>query len=101
MLDTSRAADTLSRDSRARLRQMRQVVQKLEHELHRPPRAKEVANELAWSLQSFHDLMVEAGASGKRQEDEDLEANEEQLAVWAACCDPRGPSCKPPPACAP
>lgn len=84
MLDALRATDTLSRDSRARLRQVQATVQKLEHELHRPPRAKEVANELGWSLQRFHDLMVEAGASGKRHEDEDLEAHEEQFAVWAA-----------------
>jgi RNA polymerase sigma factor for flagellar operon FliA len=84
MLDALRATDTLSRDSRARLREVQRAVQKLEHELHRPPRAKEVANELGWSLQRFHDLMVEAGASGKRTEDEDLEAHEEQFAVWAA-----------------
>ena len=46
MLDALRATDTLSRDSRSRLRQVQQAVQRLEHELHRPPRAKEVANEL-------------------------------------------------------
>jgi RNA polymerase sigma factor FliA len=84
MLDALRATDTLSRDSRSRLREVQRAVQRLEHELHRPPRAKEVANELGWSLQRFHDLMVEAGASGKRNEDEDLEAHEEQFAVWAA-----------------
>lgn len=84
MLDALRAGDTLSRDSRARLRQVQQAVQRLEHRLGRPPRAKEVANELGWTLQRFHDLMVEAGAAGKRSEDEDLEANEEQFAVWAA-----------------
>lgn len=84
MLDALRATDTLSRDSRARLRQVQAAVQRLEHRLQRPPRAKEVANELGWTLQRFHDLMVEAGAAGKRSEDEDLEANEEQFAVWAA-----------------
>jgi len=84
MLDALRATDTLSRDSRSKLRQVQQAVQRLEHRLQRPPRAKEVANELGWTLQKFHDLMVEAGAGGKRQDDEDLEANEEQFAVWAA-----------------
>ena len=44
MLDALRASDTLSRDTRARLRQVHGVVQRLEHRLHRTPRAKEVAN---------------------------------------------------------
>lgn len=84
MLDALRATDTLSRDARARLRQVRAAVQRLEHRLHRTPRAKEVANELGWTLQKFHDLMVEAGAGGKRHEDEELEAGEEAFAAWAA-----------------
>lgn len=84
MLDALRATDTLSRESRARLRQVRAVVQRLEHQLHRPPRAKEVANELGWPLKQFHDLMVEAGAGGARNADEELEAGEEAFAVWAA-----------------
>ena len=84
MLDALRANDTLPREARARLREVHGAVQRLEHRLGRTPRAKEVANELGWSLQRFHDLMVEAGASGKRNEDEDLEAHEEQFAVWAA-----------------
>lgn len=84
MLDALRATDTLSRESRARLRQVRGAVQRLEHRLQRPPRAKEVANELGWPLKQFHDLMVEAGAGGARYADEDLEAGEEAFAVWAA-----------------
>ncbi|MEW6705269.1 MAG: sigma-70 family RNA polymerase sigma factor [Pseudomonadota bacterium] len=84
MLDALRATDTLSRESRARLRQARAAVQQLEHRLQRTPRAKEVANELGWTLKQFHDLMVEAGAGGARHADEDLEAGEEAFAVWAA-----------------
>jgi len=84
MLDALRATDTLSRESRARLRQARTAVQRLEHRLQRTPRAKEVANELGWTLKQFHDLMVEAGAGGARNADEDLEAGEEAFAVWAA-----------------
>jgi len=84
MLDALRATDTLSRDTRARLRQVRSAVQRLEHRLQRTPRAKEVANELGWTLQKFHDLMVEAGAGGARTEDEDLEQGEEAFAAWAA-----------------
>jgi RNA polymerase sigma factor for flagellar operon FliA len=84
MLDALRATDTLSRESRAKLRQARAAVQKLEHLLHRTPRAKEVANELGWTLKQFHDLMVEAGAGGSRHADEELEAGEEAFAVWAA-----------------
>ncbi len=84
MLDALRATDTLSRDTRARLRQVRTAVQRLEHRLHRTPRAKEVANELGWELKKFHDLMVEAGAGGSRHEDEELEHGEEAFAAWAA-----------------
>jgi RNA polymerase sigma factor for flagellar operon FliA len=84
MLDALRASDTLSRDTRARLRQVHGAVQRLEHRLHRTPRAKEVANELGWTLEKFHDLMVEAGAGGRRHEDEALEAGEEAFAAWAA-----------------
>jgi RNA polymerase sigma factor for flagellar operon FliA len=84
MLDALRATDTLSRDTRARLRQVRTAVQQLEHRLGRTPRAKEVANELDWPLKKFHDLMVEAGAGGARTEDEELEAGEEAFAAWAA-----------------
>ncbi len=84
MLDALRATDTLSRESRAKLRQARTAVQRLEHRLQRTPRAKEVANELGWTLKQFHDLMVEAGAGGARNADEDLEAGEEAFAVWAA-----------------
>lgn len=84
MLDALRATDTLPRETRAKLRQAHAAVQRLEHRLHRAPRAKEVANELGWSLQVFHDLMVEAGAGGARDGDEALEAGEEAFASWAA-----------------
>jgi RNA polymerase sigma factor for flagellar operon FliA len=77
MLDALRATDTLSRDARARLREVRTAVQKLEHRLGRSPRAKEVANELGWSLDKFHDCMVEAGAGAMRAGDVELEHAED------------------------
>jgi len=80
MLDALRATDTLSRDLRAHLRQVRAAVQRLEHALGRAPRAKEVANELGWTLQAFHDGMVAAGASGARFGDEQLEASDDESA---------------------
>lgn len=73
MLDTLRADDTVSRDSRSRLREVRGAVQHLEHRLGRAPRAKEVANELNWTLEKFHSTMVDAGAGGRRSQDVDLE----------------------------
>jgi RNA polymerase sigma factor for flagellar operon FliA len=76
LLAALRSPDTLWRDSRARLRQVQQTVQRLEHELHRPPRAKEVANELGWSLDAFHRCMVDAGAAGARTGDTELEAQD-------------------------
>ena len=66
MLDALRAMDTLPRGARTRLREIRVAVQRLEHRLGRAPRAKEVANELTWSLDEFHRSMVEAGAGDMR-----------------------------------
>lgn len=83
MLDVLRAADHLSRDTRARLRAVRTAVERLQHRLGRVPRAKEVANELGWTLQEFHDRMVDAGASGARPGDVELEHHEEE-AAWEA-----------------
>lgn len=77
MLDALRANDTLSRDARARLRDVRNAVQRLEHALGRTPRAKEVANELGWPLEKFHAVMVEAGAAGVRSGEEALDAADE------------------------
>lgn len=77
MLDALRANDTLSRDARARLRDVRNAVQRLEHALGRAPRAKEVANELDWPLEKFHAVMVEAGAAGVRSGEEALDAADE------------------------
>ena len=74
MLDTLRAGDEVSRDTRAKLRQTRSAVQGLEHRLGRTPRAKEVANELGWSLQQFHDCMVAGGAAGARLGDAELDS---------------------------
>ena len=73
MLDSLRAGDDVSRETRARLRQVRAAVQRLEHRLTRAPRAQEVANELGWTLQAFHDCLVEGGAAGARVGDTDLE----------------------------
>jgi RNA polymerase sigma factor for flagellar operon FliA len=74
MLDALRADDTLSRGTRSRLRKVRGAVQRLEHALGRAPRAKEVANELNWSLEQFHGCMVEAGAGGTRTGDKILDS---------------------------
>jgi len=82
MLDALRELDTLSRDTRARLREVRQAVQLLEHRLGRPPRAMEVANELHWSLDDFHRCMVDAGAGGVRTGDEELENHDDDSAIW-------------------
>jgi RNA polymerase sigma factor for flagellar operon FliA len=82
MLDALRELDTLSRDTRARLREVRQAVQLLEHRLGRPPRAMEVANELQWSLDDFHRCMVDAGAGGVRTGDEELENHDDDSAIW-------------------
>lgn len=87
MLDALREHDTLSRDSRARLREMSAAVSKLEHKLGRPPRAKEVANELNWPLEKFYACMVEAGAAGVRTGAEDLENHEDDSAVWGGSDD--------------
>lgn len=73
MLDSLRSDDTLSRSARSSVREIAAAVKRLEHLLGRAPRAKEVANELGWSLEKFHACMVEAGAAGKRSEDEALE----------------------------
>jgi RNA polymerase sigma factor for flagellar operon FliA len=77
MLDALRANDMLSRDARSRLREIRGAVQRLEHELGRAPRAKEVANELDWPLDKLHESLVDAGAAPKRAGDEDLEHGDE------------------------
>jgi RNA polymerase sigma factor for flagellar operon FliA len=77
MLDALRANDTLSRDARARLRDVQAAVQRLEHRLGRTPRAKEVANELEWPLEKFHRCLVDAGAAGARAGDAELEVLED------------------------
>jgi RNA polymerase sigma factor FliA len=82
MLDALRDMDSLSRDTRARLREVRAAVQLLEHRLGRPPRAKEVANELGWSLDEFHRCMVDAAAGSVRTGDEELENREDDSAIW-------------------
>jgi RNA polymerase sigma factor for flagellar operon FliA len=81
MLDALRAEDTLSRGTRSRLRKVRAAVQRLEHTLGRAPRAKEVANELGWSLEQFHGCMVEAGAGGMRSGDKVLEYGDDAAAA--------------------
>ncbi|WP_280152712.1 FliA/WhiG family RNA polymerase sigma factor [Piscinibacter sp. XHJ-5] len=83
MLDALREMDTLSRDARARLREVQAAVQKLEHRLGRAPRAKEVANELGWTLEQFHRCMLDAGAGGARAGEIDLENVDDDSAIWA------------------
>ena len=77
MLDALRASDELSRDTRARQRQIRDAVQALEHRLLRAPRAQEVAQALGWPLAKFHRCMVDAGASPLRLGDLPLESHPE------------------------
>jgi len=83
MLDALRELDTLSRDARSRLREVKVAVQRLEHQLGRTPRAVEVANELSWSLDQFHRCMVDAGAAGMRTGDDDVENHDDDAALWA------------------
>jgi len=47
-----------------------------------PPRAKEVANELDWSLDEFHHCMVDAAAGSLRPGDEELENRDDDSAIW-------------------
>ena len=81
MLDALRANDELSRHVRRQQRQIRAAVQGLEHRLGRSPRAKEVANELGWTLDTFYRAMVEAGAAPTRLEDEALEPAADDVAA--------------------
>jgi len=81
MLDSLRAGDELSRHVRSQQRQIRAAVQALEHRLGRAPRAKEVANELGWTLEVFYRAMLDAGAAPTRLEDEALEPSSEDPAV--------------------
>ncbi|HWH73629.1 MAG TPA: FliA/WhiG family RNA polymerase sigma factor [Methylibium sp.] len=83
MLDALRAGDELSRDVRARQREIRATVQALEHRLLRAPRAQEVANELGWSLAKFHRHMVEAGAAPMRVGDAPLADEADAEPAWA------------------
>lgn len=80
MLDALRAEDTLSRDARGRQRQIKRVVQVLEHRLLRAPRASEVACELGWSLAKLHASLVEAGAAALRAGDSPLDDDQPDAA---------------------
>ena len=60
-------------------------LQRLEHGLGRTPRAKEVANELNWTLEEFHDAMVDAGMGAVRSSDEELDVAEDTL--WSGLAD--------------
>lgn len=84
MLDALRANDELSRQVRRQQRLIRAAVQQLEHRLGRAPRAKEVANELGWTLEVFYKAMLEAGAAPTRLEDEALEPPQDELNGRAA-----------------
>lgn len=83
MLDALRARDELSRDVRARQREIRAAVQALEHRLLRAPRAQEVAQALGWSLAKFHRHMVEAGAAPMRAGDAPLSDEPDDEPPWA------------------
>jgi RNA polymerase sigma factor for flagellar operon FliA len=68
-----RSVDTLPPESRPRQLAVRAAVQRLEQRLGRAPRAKEVADELGWTLAALHRCMLEAGAGGLRAGDAPLE----------------------------
>lgn len=87
MLDSLRAADTLSRDARARQKAIRAAVQALEHRLLRAPRAVEVAAELGWSLARLHAGLVEAGAAGQRAGDAPLDEPGDEASAAEADAD--------------
>jgi RNA polymerase sigma factor for flagellar operon FliA len=84
MLDELRLSDTLSRQARARQREIREAVRRLEHRLGRPPRSKEVATELGWTLAEFHRSMAEVGQGTLRYGQEDVQQIEEESALELA-----------------
>lgn len=84
MLDELRLFDPLSRDARSRQRDIRGAVHRLEHHLGRAPRAKEVANELGWSLDTFHRVMVESGDGEVRFADDDCDEGQQGDLAMAA-----------------
>jgi RNA polymerase sigma factor for flagellar operon FliA len=79
MLDSLRAADELSRHVRQQQREIRAAVQVLEHRLGRAPRAREVANELGWSLDVFYRAMLDIGAAPMRLEDNALDVSDDAV----------------------
>jgi len=85
MLDLLRANDAVPRRARARLRKVQAAVERLEQGLGRVPRAKEVANELGWTLEAFHDCMVDAGARGRRAGDAALENLADEYSAMDDC----------------
>ncbi|HEY2926553.1 sigma-70 family RNA polymerase sigma factor [Piscinibacter sp.] len=78
MLDQLRATDTLPREVRAQQRQIRAAVHRLEQRLGRPPRAKEVADELGWTLAAFHCCMGTEGAGSLPAGNPPLEASQDE-----------------------
>ena len=60
MLDGLRALDHGSRHVRKQMRQIEQAIQKLEHQLGRPPRSREVAQALDIALEEYQRLLQDA-----------------------------------------
>ena len=60
MLDELRQNDWLPRSMRKSLRQIEGAVNKLEQRLGRPPNEREIAAELAVSLDVYHEMLQEA-----------------------------------------
>src|SRR5438105_5791174 len=79
MLDALREMDTMSRGGRARMRAAQEAVRSLEQR-GRAPRAKEVANELEWSLEEFH-RCIAGGAASVRTDEEELENRDDGSAI--------------------
>ena len=81
MLDELRAMDTVPRSKRADQRKLRVTVQRLEQQLGRAPRAKEVADALGMTLADFHGCMLDIGAGGLRAGDTFLDELEDESSV--------------------
>ena len=84
MLDALRLSDTLPREARACQREIRDAARRLEHRLGRAPRARELAEELGWTLAEFHRSMAEVGEGALRHGDDDLRQIEEESARMLA-----------------
>lgn len=57
MIDSLRSSDWLPRSVRRDGRALTQAIKRLEHQLGRPPRGREIAREMGLSLDDYHSLL--------------------------------------------